>query len=108
MGPGPPPAVRRVEEIVFTQNTTHAINLVAHSFPFAPGDVVVTSDQEHNSNLLPWQQLSRDGVAHRAVAFGDLGALRASLTPAVKLVSMVMTSNLDGASIDARPGRGGA
>jgi cysteine desulfurase/selenocysteine lyase len=93
---------RRVEEIVFTQNTTHAINLVAHSFPFAPGDVVVTSDQEHNSNLLPWQQLSRRGVQHRAVAFGDLEALRASLAPEVKLVSMVMTSNLDGASIDAR------
>ena len=93
---------RRIEEIVFTQNTTHAINLVAHSFPFAPGDVVVTSDQEHNSNLLPWQQRSRHGVEHRAVAFGDLGALRAALTPAVKFVSMVMTSNLDGASIDAR------
>lgn len=93
---------RRVEEIVFTQNTTHAINLVAHSFPFEPGDTVVTSDQEHNSNLLPWQQLSRRGVRHRAVAFGDPEALRAALTPDVKLVSMVMTSNLDGASIDAR------
>ena len=93
---------RRVEEIVFTHNTTHGINLVAQSFPFAPGDTVVTSDQEHNSNLLPWQQLSRNGVAHRAVAFGDLEALRVALTPDVKLVSMVMTSNLDGASIDAK------
>lgn len=92
---------RRAEEIVFTQNTTHAINLIAHSFPFAPGDVVVTSDQEHNSNLLPWQQLARRGVRHRAVPFGDLEALRAALAPEVKLVSMVMTSNLDGASIDA-------
>ena len=93
---------KRVEEIVFTQNTTYAINLVAHSFPFAPGDVVVTSDQEHNSNLLPWQQLSRGGVKHRAVPFGDLEALNAALTPEVKLVSMVMTSNLDGAAIDAK------
>jgi len=93
---------RRAEEIVFTQNTTHAINLIAHSFPFAPGDVVVTSDQEHNSNLLPWQQLARRGVRHRAVPFGDLEALRAALAPEAKLVSMVMTSNLDGASIDAR------
>lgn len=92
---------RHVEEIVFTQNTTHGINLVAQSFPLAPGDVVVTSDQEHNSNLLPWQQLSRRGVQHRAVAFGDANALRAAVTPEVKLVSMVMTSNLDGASIDA-------
>jgi cysteine desulfurase/selenocysteine lyase len=93
---------RHDEEIVFTHNTTHAINLVAQSFPFSPGDVVVTSDQEHNSNLLPWQQLSRRGISHRTVAFGDPDALRAALTPQVKLVSMVMTSNLDGASIDAR------
>jgi cysteine desulfurase/selenocysteine lyase len=93
---------KRVEEIVFTQNTTHAINLVALCFPFAGGDVVVTSDQEHNSNLLPWQQLSRAGVQHQAVPFGNLEALRAALTERVKLVSMVMTSNLDGASIDAK------
>ena len=93
---------RRSEEIVFTQNTTHAINVVAQSFPFRPGDVVLTSDQEHNSNLLPWQQLARDGVRHRAVPFGDLEALARELTPEVKLVSIVMASNLDGASIDAQ------
>jgi cysteine desulfurase/selenocysteine lyase len=93
---------RYVEEIVFTHNTTHAINLVAQSFPFSAGDVVVTSDQEHNSNLLPWQELSRRGISHRTAAFGDLDALRAAITPDVKLVSMVMTSNLDGTSIDAR------
>ena len=93
---------RRTDEIVFTQNTTHAINIVAHSFGFRPGDAVVTSDQEHNSNLLPWQQLARHGVRHRAVRFGDLEELTVALTPEVKLVSMVMTSNLDGASIDAR------
>jgi len=92
---------RRSEEIVFTQNTTHAINLVAQSFPFAAGDIVMTSDQEHNSNLLPWQQLARRGVRHRAVPFGDIEALARALTPEVKLVSMVMTSNLDGASLDA-------
>jgi cysteine desulfurase / selenocysteine lyase len=93
---------RRSEEIVFTQNTTHAINIVAQSFPFRAGEVVVNSDQEHNSNLLPWQQLARHGVRHRAVPFGDLDALARALTPEVKLVSMVMTSNLDGASIDPR------
>lgn len=92
---------RRCEEIVFTPNTTYGINLVAHSFRFVPGDVVVGSDQEHNSNLLPWLALARHGVRHRAVPFGDLDALRKALTPEVKLVAMVMTSNLDGASIDA-------
>jgi len=92
---------RHVEEVVFTPNTTYGINLVAHSFPFAAGDVVVGSDQEHNSNLLPWLALARHGVRHRAVPFGDLDALRAALTPEVKLVAMVLASNLDGASIDA-------
>ena len=92
---------RHGEEIVFTLNTTHAINIVAHSFPFASGDIVITSDQEHNSNLLPWQQLGRSGLRHQAVPFNDVDALRLALTPNVKLVSMAMTSNLDGASIDA-------
>ena len=93
---------RRREEIVFKPNTTHGINLVAQSFPFAPGDVVLTSDQEHNSNLLPWLELRRRGVRHHAVRFGDLAALEASLTADVALVAMVATSNLDGASVDAR------
>jgi len=61
----------------------------------------VGSDQEHNSNLLPWLALARRGMRHRAVPFGDLDALRDALGPEVKLVAMVLTSNLDGASIDA-------
>ena len=47
------------EEIVFTRNTTEGINLVAHSLEWHTGDVVLISDKEHNSNLLPWQQLVR-------------------------------------------------
>ena len=92
---------RHVDEIVFTLNTTHAINIVAHSFPFVSGDVVITSDQEHNSNLLPWQQLAHAGVRHQTVPFNDVEALRCALTRDVKLVAIAMTSNLDGASIDA-------
>lgn len=91
---------RHRDEIVFTPNTTYGINLIAHSFPFAPGDTVVTSDQEHNSNLLPWLALARHGVRHRAVPLGDVDALCRALTSDVKLVAMVATSNLDGASID--------
>jgi len=40
-------------EVVFTRNTTEAINLVASSFPFKKGDTVITTDKEHNSNLVP-------------------------------------------------------
>jgi cysteine desulfurase/selenocysteine lyase len=54
------------EEVVFTKNSTEAINLVAHTFSAAvadprfrlgPGDEIVISEMEHHSNLLPWQLL---------------------------------------------------
>ncbi len=47
------------EEIVFTRNTTEGINLVANSLSWQKGDVVLISDKEHNSNLIPWQMLAR-------------------------------------------------
>ena len=47
------------EEIVFTRNTTEGINLVSNSLGLQPGDVVLIGDKEHNSNLIPWQTLSK-------------------------------------------------
>ena len=47
------------EEIVFTRNTTEGINLVANTLFFKPGDVILITDKEHNSNLIPWQKLCR-------------------------------------------------
>ena len=44
---------RKPHEIIFTRNTTEAINLVSNSFKF---EKVLISDREHNSNLLPWQK----------------------------------------------------
>jgi cysteine desulfurase/selenocysteine lyase len=44
-------------EIIFTRNTTEAINLVAHSYPFTEKDAILITGKEHNSNVLPWQQL---------------------------------------------------
>ena len=54
-------------EIIFTRNTTEGINLVAYSLYSNPSTpqgqallnkpLVVTSDKEHNSNLIPWQIL---------------------------------------------------
>jgi len=48
----------RKEEIVFTRNTTEGINIIAKSLRLKSGDVVLTTDKEHNSNLIPWQILS--------------------------------------------------
>jgi len=50
------------ENLVFTKNTTEAINLVAYSLAFSAlgkGDEVVLSKMEHHSNLVPWQQLAK-------------------------------------------------
>ncbi|GBE54939.1 putative cysteine desulfurase [archaeon BMS3Bbin15] len=90
------------EEIVWTKNTTEGINLVANAFPFKKGDIVITSDREHNSNLVPWIKLSRvKGIVHKTVpstqeGIFDLEAFEDMLSPDVKLVSMVHVSNLDG------------
>lgn len=67
------------DEIVFTRNTTEAINLVAHSFGrgvLRPGQAVVISEMEHHSNLVPWQML-RDahGIELRVAPITDAGEL---------------------------------
>ena len=48
-------------EIVWTRNTTEAVNLVSFTWGMAnlgPGDVILTSQLEHHSNLVPWQLLA--------------------------------------------------
>lgn len=89
------------EEIIFTRNTTEGINLVANCFGLKSGDVVITSDKEHNSNLIPWQVLkTRIGIVHKIIPTDtngqlDMLAYEQALSGAT-LVSMSMTSNLDG------------
>ena len=92
-------------EIVFTRGTTEAINLVAHSWAaarLAPGDVVLLTEMEHHSNLVPWQlAAARAGASrryhhvHAAHAEGrlDLARLDAFLTPEVKLFAFTHLSN---------------
>lgn len=98
----------RPESTIFTKNATEAINLVAHSYPWKRGDVVLTTDREHNSNLVPWQQLAARGVRHEVVpshADGtlDLDAFHERLARGgVALVAAVHVSNLDGYEAPAR------
>ena len=97
----------RPEETMFTRNTTEGINLVAHSLELKKGDVVLGTDKEHNSNLVPWQLLSTKGVKHVVVRSKDdntfdIDKYTALLKKNVKLVSMVHTSNLDGVTNPAR------
>lgn len=98
------------KELIFTLNTTHAINLVAQGLRFAPGDVVLVSDREHNSNLLPWlrlQKLGRIKVDHIAASDEtgdgfDLAAFEQHFqNQRVRLVSLAWTSNVTGATLPA-------
>jgi cysteine desulfurase / selenocysteine lyase len=89
----------RPEEIVFTRNTTEGLNLVANSLKWNKGDVVLTSDKEHNSNLIPWILAKRNGIIHRTYRFGDLADFRQKVL-GCRLASVVHTSNADGSTQD--------
>ncbi len=91
-------------EIIFTRGTTESINIVARSFGtrLKPGDVILTTEMEHHSNLVPWQQAAKaSGATLRYVpvlganAEGglDLAALDQLLTPQVKVFAFTHISN---------------
>jgi cysteine desulfurase/selenocysteine lyase len=92
----------RPDEVVFTKNSTEAINLVAHAFTgrLGPGDEVVISEMEHHSNLVPWQLLcERTGATLRWFGVTDDGRLDESqpvITERTKIVSVVHMSNILG------------
>jgi len=96
------------KEVIFTLNATYALNTVALGFPFQPGDVVLLTDKEHNSNLVPWLNLQNVGrikvdytVIHDSDGF-DLDDFERKMKKGrVRLVSMAYTSNATGYTIPA-------
>lgn len=97
------------KEIIFTMNTSHAINAIAFGFKFRPGDVVLLTGTEHNSNLLPWLRLQEEGrivVEQIIPGTGDGFNLedfeQRIKSGRVRLVSMALTSNITGATIPAK------
>ena len=67
------------DQIIFTRNSTEAMNLVAHSYGrgvMKPGQAVVISEMEHHSNIIPWQLLRDDhGIELRVARVTDSGEL---------------------------------
>jgi cysteine desulfurase/selenocysteine lyase len=96
------------EEVIFTKNTTEAVNLVARSLGLKDGDIVLLSEIEHNSNLIIWQLLKREkGVEYKIIRLNDdltfdLKNFNLSLTEKVKLVSLTHTSNISGVTFPAK------
>ena len=96
------------KEILFTLNTTQALNAVALGFNFRSGDTVLTTDREHNSNLIPWLQLASRGliklecIPMNSDEEFDLDLLERKLkSGGVRLVSMGYVSNITGYVIPA-------
>jgi cysteine desulfurase/selenocysteine lyase len=67
------------EEIVFTKNTTEALNLVAYAWGLAelgPGDTVVLTEMEHHASLVTWQQIAKKtGASVEYIRVDDDGRL---------------------------------
>ena len=91
-------------EIVFTAGTTDSINLVANAWGdknLKAGDIILLTEMEHHSNMVPWQLLAqRTGAKLRylPVVAGDTGLLDLTqldqvLTPEVKIFSFTHVSN---------------
>jgi cysteine desulfurase/selenocysteine lyase len=91
-------------EVIFTRGTTESINVIARGLgaKLKAGDVILSTEMEHHSNLVPWQQLAKaTGATLRYVpvlganAEGglDLAALDTLLTPQVKVFAFTHISN---------------
>ncbi|MEZ0114203.1 cysteine desulfurase/selenocysteine lyase [Catenulispora sp. EB89] len=97
------------EEVIFTKNSSEALNLVANVLGWAsepygirPGDEIVISEMEHHSNIVPWQ-LTAERIGAKLRWFGitdegrlDLSNLNELITERTKVVSLVHVSNILG------------
>jgi cysteine desulfurase/selenocysteine lyase len=93
------------EQTIFTANATAAINLVAYTWGrqnIGRGDLVVLTEMEHHSNIVPWQVLCQEREAELAYVPVlddgqlDLDALDRLLERSPKLVAVVHVSNVLG------------
>ncbi len=96
---------RTAREVIFVRNTTEAINLVAMTWgrtQLQAGDLVILTEMEHHSNLVPWQMLAAErGLRLEFIPVTDEGLLDLTvyqqlLTQGPKLVAFTHMSNVLG------------
>jgi cysteine desulfurase/selenocysteine lyase len=99
------------KQVIFTRNTTESINLVAFSWGrkfLKPGDIVILTEMEHHSNLVPWQMLSAERdirlefIPVSSDGLLDLEAYNKLLSLEPKLVSFTQMSNVLGTITPAK------
>jgi cysteine desulfurase / selenocysteine lyase len=96
---------KSAHQIIYTRNTTESINLVAYTWARAnlkSGDLVILTEMEHHSNLVPWQMLQAergvelDFIPVTQDGMLDLDVYRSLLARNPKLVSFTHMSNVLG------------
>ena len=103
--------VKNRVEIIFVRGTTEAINLIAYAWGrdhLKEGDIIVTTEYEHHSNIVPWQLLTQEkGAKLEYIGMNDNGELNLDdldkylATGKVKLVTFSLMSNVLGTISDA-------
>ena len=104
--------IKNSQEIIFVKGTTEAINLVANAWGrdnVKEGDIIVTTEYEHHSNIVPWQLLTQDKKAQlKYIDIDDNGELMIDQldeylsTGKVKLVEFSHVSNVLGTITPAK------
>ena len=98
-------------EVIFTRDTTESINLVAHTWGrenLASGDVIILTEMEHHSNLVPWQMLAEEQdlvlefVPLTDDYLFDMDAYKKLLVLEPKLVAFTQMSNVLGTITPAK------
>ncbi|MCL2607295.1 MAG: aminotransferase class V-fold PLP-dependent enzyme [Methanomassiliicoccaceae archaeon] len=96
------------DSFIFTKNCTEGMNIVAKGFGLRKGDVVITTDLEHNSNHAQWvDMVSGTGIRRKITKTTengefDIEAFKKDVSDGVKLVSMMHTSNVTGSSMPVK------
>jgi len=98
-------------QVIYTRNTTESINLIAYTWARAnlkAGDLVILTEMEHHSNLVPWHMLATergielDFIPVTADGLLDMDTYRALLARDPKLVAFTHMSNVLGTINPAR------
>jgi cysteine desulfurase/selenocysteine lyase len=89
----------------FTKNCTEGMNIVARGFGLKRGDIVLTTDVEHNSNHVQWIEMAEQvGIKRRYCRTSEKGVFdieefKRTISKDVKLVSVGHTSNVTGCTV---------
>lgn len=94
-------------EIIFTKNTTEAVNIISHGLPFNKTDNILVSGLEHHSNMLPWLKLQDQGISVKIIEPDNNGfitpeMIEEEINNNTHLVASTHIANATGSYLDVK------